>query len=93
VFLKIRNDAPTRRVFHYDGCDLDLSNDHVPTGLIINSGGIVRQIETTEPYEGGEQNSRWLIFSYPEGKYPTRLECGRVTIEFPPLGPEASKGK
>jgi hypothetical protein len=90
-FLKIRNDAAAKRTFRYDSCDLDLGEDHVTPGLITNYNGPVRQIDPTEAYDSGEESHRWLIFAYPEGRYPTRFRCGGATIDLPPLGRTASK--
>jgi len=91
LFTKVRNDATAKRTFHYDACDLDLGDGHVTPGLVTNYNGPVRQIDMAEAYESGEENPRWLIFAYPEGRYPTRLRCGGATIDFPPLGHEATK--
>jgi hypothetical protein len=90
MFLKIRNDAQAKRTFHYDACDLDLGEEHVTPGLVTNYNGPVRQIDVAEAYDSGEESPRWLIFSYPEGRYPTRFRCGGATIDLPPLG-HASK--
>jgi hypothetical protein len=87
LFLKIRNDATAKRTFRYDACDLDLGDAHVTPAVITNYNGPVRQIDTTESYDGGEESPRWLIFSYPDGRYPTRFRCGGATIDLPPLGP------
>jgi len=91
LFLKIRNDAATKRIFHYDACDLDLGDGYVTPGIITNYNGPVRQIDATEPYDSGTENPRWLIFPYPDGRYPTRFRCGGATIDFPPLGAAARK--
>jgi hypothetical protein len=87
LYLKIRNDAATRRPFHYDQCDLDLGDRHIEPGLVINYNGPVHEIPTPEAYDAGEESARWLIFSYPEHRYPTRLQCQALTIDFPPLSP------
>jgi hypothetical protein len=89
-FTKIRNDASTPRPFHYDACDLDLGGASVTPGLVTNYNGPVMQIDMAEPYESGAEKPRWLIFAYPEGRYPTRLRCGGATIDFPGLGQQAS---
>jgi hypothetical protein len=86
LFLKIRNDAAAKRTFHYEACDLDLGAGHVTPGIITNYNGPVRQIDGTESYDSGTENPRWLIFAYPEGRYPTRFRCGGATIDFPRLG-------
>ena len=91
LFLKVRNDAPVKRTFHYDSCDLDLGEAHVTPGLVTNYNGPVMQIDTAESYASGAENPRWLIFSYPEERYPTRFRCGGATIDFPVLGRTASK--
>jgi hypothetical protein len=92
LFTKIRNDGAAKRDFHYDACELDLGDGYVAPGLITNYNGPVRQIDMTESYGAGEENPRWLVFAYPEGRYPTRLRCGGATIEFPPLGQAGNKG-
>jgi hypothetical protein len=92
LFLKIRNDDTAKRTFHYDACNLDLGDASVTPGLVTNYNGPVVQIDMAEPYETGAEEPRWLIFSYPEGRYPTRFRCGGSTIDFPPLGHRADKG-
>lgn len=91
LFTTIRNDGAAKRAFHYDACELDLGDGHVTPGLATNYNGVVRQIEMTETYDGGEENPRRLVFAYPEGRYPTHFRCGGATIEFPPLGQAGNK--
>jgi hypothetical protein len=90
LFMKIRNEAPAPRTFSYEGCDLDLSDGRITPGVITNYNGVAQEIAKSESYSPGDEKSRWLIFSYPEGKYPTRLKCQSITIAFPPLGAAAS---
>jgi len=85
VVLRIRNDGGTRRPFSYDSCDLDLGSENVRPGVVTNYSGVARHFEATEPYDAGEESSRSLTFSYPDGRYPTRLKCQGITIAFPTL--------
>ena len=59
LYLKIRNDAATRRPFHYDQCDLDLGDRHIEPGLVINYNGPVHEIPTPEALHPTERAS-WL---------------------------------
>jgi hypothetical protein len=86
VLLKIRNESSSPRPFLYDACDVDMEGGFVRPGVVTSYNGVVRAVGPTESYGAGEENSRRLIFSYPNGKYPTRLRCDGVTIAFPPLG-------
>jgi hypothetical protein len=85
VVLQIRNDEGTRRPFSYESCDLDLGSESVRPGVVTNYIGVARHFDATEPYDAGEQSARSLTFSYPDGRYPTRLKCQGITIAFPML--------
>lgn len=80
--LVFRNDAPQARKISYDACDLDLEQQFVVPGLVMRARGIATEMDKTESYAPGETSWRMLTFSYPEGRYPTRIRCAYVTFEL-----------
>lgn len=83
VEVKLTNISPQKRRFNWDRCDLDDGSDAYLPGVVVERSGIgsapVAGVEILAP---GDKLDRWLIFSYPEKKYPTRLKCGDVVIPF-----------
>jgi hypothetical protein len=43
------------------------------------------KIEKNETYPPGDVNHRALTFGYPEGRLPSRMQCGPLTFEVPKL--------
>jgi hypothetical protein len=80
--FKFRNDAPQPRQFSYDACDMDLEQDRVLPGMVVRVMGIMSEMPRTETYAPGEESWRMLTFSYPEGRFPTRIKCAYVTFEL-----------
>ncbi len=81
--LTIRNDAPTKRDFSYDACDLDAGSDaRLPT-LIDRDAAINMFADKVESYDPGEERGRRLIYAYPEGQFPTRVKCAYSTFPLP----------
>jgi hypothetical protein len=87
AYVKFRNDAPVARVFSYQACDLDAGNDVIIPSMISRYNGIATVLDDKESYDPGEVSNRILVFTYPEGRMPTRLRCAYVTFAIPPAPP------
>jgi hypothetical protein len=74
-----RNDGDQRRSFGYDACDLDLEQDRLVPAFVSPGSGKESRSETYAP---GARLQRTLTFSYPEGRFPTRIKCAYVTFEL-----------
>jgi hypothetical protein len=75
--LTFRNDSPKRRQFGYEACDLDLEQERVLPHIFSPPLGM-----NSETFAPGQSSSRTLTFSYPEGRFPTRIKCAYVTFEL-----------
>jgi hypothetical protein len=90
AWLRFRNDAAAPRVFGYDACDLDLDDRPVLPGLVVRYNGVASVMEKNERFAAGEENARHLVFSYPEGRLPARLQCATVSFPIPRAAPNAA---
>lgn len=89
AYFKIQNSGDRPRVMGYDACDLDMADGHALPALVTPYNGISYEMEKNETYPPGSSNYRVLIFSYPEGRMPTRLKCADMIFEIPKnLAPE-----
>jgi hypothetical protein len=81
VEVELTNTSPQKRRFNWDRCDLDDGADAYLPGVVVERTGLgsapVAGVEILAP---GDKLDRWLIFSYPEKKWPTRLKCGDVVV-------------
>jgi hypothetical protein len=84
--VTIRNDAPTKRDFSYEACDLDAGSEGVLPGLIDRDAAIHMLADKVESYAPGEERGRRLIYAYPMGVFPSRVKCGYSTFELPRFG-------
>jgi hypothetical protein len=74
-----RNDSAQPRRFGYDACDLDLEQERLVPGFVAPALGMDSKTETYAP---GARMQRTLTFSYPEGRFPTRIKCAYVTFDL-----------
>ena len=81
AWVKIRNDINATRVFGYDSCDMDLDDDAVLPTIVGWLFGTID--ERQESYAPGQIRDRRLIFSYPDGRLPTRIRCGNMIFDVP----------
>jgi hypothetical protein len=88
-YIKVQNNTGQTRVFGYDACDLDLGADRILPAFVTRYNGVASELDRNESYPPGDVNTRLLIYSYPEGRLPTRLKCADMTFEVPAnLAPE-----
>ncbi len=73
--FKFKNDATVPRQFGYDSCDIDLGTERIVPSVVTASAGIATVINGDEIYSPGESSHRFLTFSYPKGRAPTRVQC------------------
>ena len=92
AYFKIKNDSAQPRVYGYDSCDMDLKGDKVLPNMVLRYNGVMSEMDRAETYAGFETNYRSLVFVYPDGPLPTRIQCGALTFEVP-AGPAASAGR
>ena len=81
--VSVRNDAAQKRDFSYDACDLDAGTVAVLPGLIDRDAAIHALADKVESYDPGEERGRRLIYSYPGGGFPTRVQCAHATFPLP----------
>ena len=83
VTATFRNEAPLARNFSYDACDLDGGElAYVPV-IVDRALFATAPADGVEPYRTGEERKRRLAFSYPDGRWPSRLRCGNTSFPFP----------
>lgn len=92
AYFRVKNDSARPRVYGYDSCDLDLKGDKVLPAMVLRYNGVMSQMERVETYAASETNYRHLVFVYPDGPLPTRIQCGALTFEVP-AGPAASAAR
>jgi hypothetical protein len=82
--VRLRNELPTEQVFNYDRCDIDFGAKNILPNLVDMDKLVNLLVESKEDkLSGGEEISRKIIFTFPEGKFPTRLKCGDLTLALP----------
>lgn len=76
--VDLTNTSPQKRRFNWDRCDLDDGADaHLPALVVHENGVPGGGVDIVEP---GQKLQRSLVFSFPEGKWPTRLKCGDAVM-------------
>jgi hypothetical protein len=82
--IRVRNDRTTAQVFNYQRCDIDFG-EHAVMPNFVDMDKIVNILVESgeEKLSPSEEVSRNLIFAFPEGKYPTRLKCGELSVRLP----------
>ena len=89
--FKIRNDGPQPRQYSYDACDVDLEQDLILPGMVTRVMGVMSEMPKTETYGPGESSWRMLTYSYPVGRFPTRIKCAYVTFDLVQVPPSPKK--
>lgn len=87
VFLNVRNDQASPRVFTYDRCDLDLGTQAILPVIVAYDGFISDYTDKAEEYKAGERKVRKLVYSYPRTQFPKRLRCTDFEFALPPVLP------
>jgi len=77
-----QNDGPQPRNYGYDACDLDLERELVVPSMVTRAMGVMSEMPKTETYAPGEKSWRMLTYSYPVGRFPTRIKCAYVTFDL-----------
>jgi len=76
--VRLKNETASTRRFNYESCDLDAGEHRVlPSIVHVDPDSEAPDWEKLEP---SEEITRTLIFSYPDGRMPTRLKCGALSI-------------
>jgi hypothetical protein len=78
--VRLTNEASAARGFKYDRCDLDAGQERILPSIVVmeNPGGMeAPEYELLAP---GQEVTRRLVFAYPDGDAPTRLQCGALVI-------------
>jgi hypothetical protein len=78
--VRLRNDAAVTRSFNYDRCDVDAGEERLLPSIVDRDIAINAEAPGVEELEPGEEITRILIFTYPEERMPTRLQCGELSI-------------
>lgn len=84
AYVTVRNDAATPRKFTYNRCDLDLGGDAILPSFVAWDFVLNQLADETEDYNAGGYRTRKLVYTYPEGRAPTRLRCADVEFPLPP---------
>jgi hypothetical protein len=82
--ISLRNDGPGPREFNFDRCDLDDGRNAIVPALIATAP-ITVEADRASKLRSGESVERWLVFSYPRNRSPTRLSCAPMVIRLPPI--------
>jgi hypothetical protein len=77
VVVELTNTTAQKRRFNWDRCDLDHREDGYLPALVIDGAHVTDRVEVVDP---SERLERYLVFSYPENTWPTRMRCGDVVL-------------
>lgn len=85
VSLTLQNDQRQARSFNFDRCDLDMGADVVVPGVVTHDMvvGYPSDMNHAPQLDPGESVERRLIFTYPDGRSPTRLRCEPMVYPLP----------
>ena len=85
--VKLKNEASAARGFAYDRCDLDAGEERILPSIVIIDNPAGMEAPAFELLAPGEVVTRKIVFAYPDGEAPTRLQCGALVIPLLPQDP------
>lgn len=88
--FEVTNLAPDPRPFDYAECVMDNDRIGVSPGLVTTRNGLWMAIDHVESYGTAETSTRMLTYSYPEFRFPTRIECPGMQFDIPQPGDAAT---
>jgi len=85
VHLTLHNEQRQARKFSFDRCDLDAGADVILPGIVTHgsSMGYLSDFPREPQLDGNESVDRRLIYAYPKGRSPTRLQCAPMVFPLP----------
>jgi Domain of unknown function (DUF4352) len=85
ISLTLRNDQRQPRKFNFDRCDLDMGENAVVPGVVTHDMviGYPSSMNREPELAPGESINRRIIFPYPQGRSPTRLNCAPMVFPLP----------
>jgi hypothetical protein len=86
VGLTLTNGHPAPRRFNFEACELDLGQQAALPSLVTHTVVLANSVTEKEITVGpGEAVKRYLAFSYPEDRLPTRFSCAGIPVSLPRL--------
>lgn len=80
AFITLKNETAQRRRFNWRKCDLDSQMGlHIPS-LVMPDQTFTYLLNHLEIIDAHTQVERKVIFAYPNGELPTRLNCGKMEL-------------
>jgi hypothetical protein len=83
VHITLHNTQRVARKFNFDRCDLDDGQQRVVPSYVDIDAFITGATNREPELAADETITRQLIFSYPEKRSPTRLNCVPMVIPLP----------